>query len=158
MKTLINLSSRALVAIWLLAGAAVLQAETKMTNLEIVKSTYEGDNAQENAANLARFVAPELEWTEAAGFPYAGTYHGFAEVEQQVFKRLAAEWIDYRFDVEGHVASGSNVVAYGTYHGQHATSGKTFSARVAHLWTLRDGAIVRFEQFVDSLPVVQAQN
>ena len=50
--------------------------ENKMTNLEIVKSTYEGKTSQENGKNLAKYVADDISWTEAKGFPYAGTYIG----------------------------------------------------------------------------------
>ena len=45
-----------------------------MTNLEIIKSTYEGKTSEENGKNLAKHVAKNISWTEAKGFPYAGTY------------------------------------------------------------------------------------
>lgn len=137
---------------------AETDTEQSMTNLEIIKSTYEGDTAQENAVNLQRYVVDDVVWKEADGFPYAGTYIGFDQIAQQVFQRLAAEWIDYRFTVEGYLADGDQVVSYGTYSGQHRATGRHFTARVAHLWTLREGKIIRFEQFVDSLPVVDAMD
>jgi hypothetical protein len=43
-----------------------------MTNLEIIKSTYEGKTSEENGKNLAKHVAENISWTEAKGFPYAG--------------------------------------------------------------------------------------
>ena len=48
-----------------------------MDNLSLIKSTYEGVNSQENARNTAAALADDARWTEAAGFPYAGTYVGF---------------------------------------------------------------------------------
>lgn len=124
-----------------------------MTNLDIVKSTYEGKTSEENGRNLRRFITDETLWTEAAGFPYAGTYQGFAEIEKHVFARLGSEWINYNFKVEDYVAAGDKVVAYGTYSGTNKASGKFFTARVAHLWQLKDGKIKSFEQFVDSKTV-----
>ena len=135
---------------------AVTTDPIEMTNLEIIKSTYEEATSEENAANLKQHVVPDIEWTEAAGFPYAGTYVGLDQVIENVFERLASEWIDYRITVEGYVADGDHVVAFGTYSGVHAVSGNSLEARVAHLWTLRDGKILRFEQFVDSKPVHDA--
>ena len=44
-----------------------------MTNLEIIKSTYEGKTSEENGKNLAKYVADHISWTEDKGFPYAGT-------------------------------------------------------------------------------------
>ncbi|WP_432468121.1 nuclear transport factor 2 family protein [Agarivorans sp. Z349TD_8] len=124
-----------------------------MTNLDIVKSTYEGKTSEENGKNLKRYLSVDTQWTEAAGFPYAGTYQGFDEIEKNVFARLASEWDGYNFAVEDYVASGDKVFAYGTYSGTYKTTGKHFKARVAHLWTLRDSKIVSFEQFVDSKTV-----
>lgn len=124
-----------------------------MTNLEIIKSTYEGKTSEENGKNLAKYVAEDITWTEAKGFPYAGTYVGLENVTQNVFSRLGSEWIDYKFTPEDYVASDDKVVAYGTYTGTYKLTGKPFEARVAHIWKLKDGKIINFEQFVDSLPV-----
>ena len=125
-------------------------------NLAIVKSTYEGKTSTENGQNLQRYVAQEIEWTEAAGFPLAGTYVGFPAIAEHVFKPLSKDWQDYRFVVEDYVADGDKVVAYGTYSGKYRTTNKSFEARVTHVWQLRDRKIIRFEQFVDSVPVVVA--
>ena len=35
-------------------------------------------------------------------------------------------------------------------------TGKSFTARVAHVWKLNDSKIISFEQFVDSQPVNDA--
>lgn len=127
-----------------------------MTNLEIIRSTYEGKTSEENGKNLAKYVADDISWTEAKGFPYAGTYIGLDNVIKNVFSRLGSEWIDYKFTPEDYVASDNKVVAYGTYLGTYKLTGKVFSARVAHLWKLRDGKIISFEQFVDSQTVNNA--
>lgn len=130
----------------------------KMTNLEIIKSTYEGKTSAENGENLAKYVAEDLSWTEAKGFPYAGTYVGLDNVTKNVFSRLGNEWINYKFTPEGYVANEDKVVAYGTYSGTYKATGKYFEARVAHLWTLKGGQIISFEQFVDSQPVNNSMN
>ena len=128
----------------------------KMTNLEIVKSTYEGKTSEENGKNLAKYVADDISWTEAKGFPYAGTYIGLENVTKNVFSRLGSEWIDYKFTPEDYVASDDKVVAFGTYSGTNKITGKPFEARVAHVWKLKEGKIISFEQFVDSQPVNDA--
>jgi ketosteroid isomerase-like protein len=120
-----------------------------MTNLEMVKSTYEG-TAEENAANLAKFLDENAAWTEAKGFPYAGTYVGFDAIVANVFQRLATEWIAYKVTVEDYVADGDKVVAYGTYSGTYKKTNKYFEARVAHLWKLKNGKVISMEQIVDS--------
>lgn len=124
-----------------------------MTKLEIVKSTYEGKTSEENGKNLAKYVAADISWTEAKGFPYAGTYIGLDNVTKNVFSRLGSEWIDYKFTPEDYVASDDKVVAFGTYTRTYKITGKSFTARVAHVWKLKDSKIISFEQFVDSQPV-----
>jgi len=124
-----------------------------MTNLEIIKSTYEGKTSEENGKNLAKHVADDISWTEAHGFPYAGTYIGLPNIVQNVFSRLGSEWINYKFTPEDYVAGDDKVVAYGTYSGTYKATGKYFEARVAHLWKLKNARIISFEQFVDSQPV-----
>lgn len=72
----------------------------EMTNLEIIKSTYEGKTSKENGENLRRYLATNVVWTEAAGFPYGGTYIGYDAIVQNVFNKLESEWISYRFTPE----------------------------------------------------------
>lgn len=127
-----------------------------MTNLEIVKSTYEGGSSEQNGKNTRAALAPEATWTEAAGFPYGGTYTGFDEISKNVFERLATEWIDYKVTMDGYVSENDMVVAYGTYTGTYKETGKYMTARVAHLWKLKNGKVISFEQFVDSQPVNDA--
>ncbi len=127
-----------------------------MTNLQIIKSTYEGKTSEENGKNLAKHVAENISWTEAEGFPYGGTYIGLESVTENVFQRLGSEWIDYKFTPEEYIANEDKVVAYGTYSGTYKKTNKYFEARVAHIWKLNDGKIISFEQFVDSKSVDEA--
>lgn len=126
-----------------------------MTNLEIVKSTYEG-TAEQNGKNLQAHLAEDAAWTEAKGFPYAGTYIGFDAIVANVFQRLATEWIDYRVTIEDYVADGDKIAAYGTYSGTYKATNKYFEARVVHLWQFKNGKVISMEQFVDSQTVNDA--
>ncbi len=122
------------------------------SNLDTIRSTYEGSSA-ENGKNLLAVLAPDASWTEAAGFPYAGTYVGPDAIVAGVFKRLATEWDGYQAKVHTYLADGDRVAAFGVYSGTYRATGKTMTATFAHLYHLRDGKIIRMEQFVDSHPV-----
>lgn len=124
-----------------------------MTNLEIIKSTYESATPAENAQNLAKYLAEDMIWIEAAGFPYAGAYKSLEAVQQNVFARLGADWINFRFEIEGYIDGNERIVAFGTYKGTYKATQKYCEARVVHLWTLQFGKITKFEQFVDSKTV-----
>jgi len=151
---MVKLILYSLMPLFVLSGCSL--NKQAMTNLEIVKSTYEGKTSKENGKNLAQHSAENISWTEAKGFPYAGTYIGLEDITKNVFSRLGSEWIDYKFTPEDYVASDDKVVAYGTYSGTYKITGKSFTARVAHVWKLKDSKIIRFEQFVDSQTVNEA--
>ena len=124
-------------------------------NLEIIRATYEG-SSEENGRNLLAALAPEAEWTEAEGFPYAGTYVGAAAIIAGVFQRLGSEWTGYRADVHSFMEDGDRVAAFGTYSGTYKATGQSMRAAFAHLYVLRDGKILRMTQYVDTAMVREA--
>lgn len=119
------------------------------SNRDIIRRTYEG-SPEEKIQHLLAALSPDVEWTEAEGFPYAGTYVGIDALLQGVFQRLATEWDDYRADVHTYLAEGDRVAAFGIYSGTYKATGKSMTAHFAHLYQLRDGRIVRMQQYVDS--------
>ena len=125
------------------------------TPLEIIKEHYAASSRGDLAGMVAPF-APDVSWTEMAGFPYAGTYVGPEAVIAGVFGRIAAEWEGYRADPEHFVCEGDEVVAFGTYSGAYRATGKSMAARFVHHWTLVDGAVIRFEQYTDTRLVAAA--
>ena len=125
------------------------------SNLEIIRATYEGPS-EENGKHLLAALAPDATWTEAAGFPYAGTYTGAEAIVANVFRRLATEWNDYRAEVHTYLADGDHVAAFGVYSGVYKNTGKAMRASFAHLYRLENGKIVSMEQYVDSAMVLRA--
>lgn len=123
--------------------------------LEIIRATYEG-SSEENGKNLLAVLAPNATWTEAAGFPYAGTFTGAEDIMANVFQRLATEWIDYRVQVHTYLADGDRVAAFGVYSGAYRKTGKAMTATFAHLYLVKDGKIMSMEQYVDSAMVREA--
>lgn len=125
------------------------------SNKDIIRGTYEASPA-EKGQRLRAALAPDASWTEAAGFPYAGTYVGFEAIAAGVFQRLATEWDDYRAEAHTYLEDGDQVAAFGVYSGTYRATGKAMTATFAHLYTLKDGKIVRMEQVVDSAIVQHA--
>jgi uncharacterized protein len=126
-----------------------------MTAKETLENFY-GAVAKGDVAMMLDLLDEDVEWTEAAGFPLAGTYCGPQAVLGGVFARLGSEWDGYKAEPSQFVAEGDDVVSLGTYSGACKATGKSFSARFAHAVTVKDGKIVRFEQVVDSAEVNKA--
>ena len=125
------------------------------TNLETIQSIYKGD-AEQIAKNLQSALAPRFEWIEAAGFPYAGTYHSMEEVGKNVFARLATEWDGYRAEVDKFYDAGDTIIVTGRYLGTYKKSGGVMDAVFAHIWNFKDGKIVKYTQNVDTKKVWDA--
>ncbi|MCJ0766010.1 nuclear transport factor 2 family protein [Variovorax terrae] len=128
---------------------------TARTPHQIIADHYAASDRHDLDGMLAD-MAPDVRWTEMAGFPCAGTYVGAQAVVEHVFQRLAADWQDYRFTLERLYDAGATVLATGQYSGTHRASGRSFTARVAHVWQLHGGRVTAFEQFTDTLLVAQA--
>lgn len=124
-------------------------------NLELIRATYEG-SSEENGRNLLAALAPDASWTEAEGFPYAGTYVGPDAIIAGVFARLGSEWTGYRAQVHTFLEDGDRVAAFGAYSGTYKATGKSMRAAFAHLYEVRDGKIATMTQYVDSAMVRQA--
>jgi hypothetical protein len=127
------------------------------SNLNIIVDHYTASARQDLASMMAE-VAPDVRWTEMAGFPCAGTWVGPEQVVDHVFKALGNEWIDYRFELAELIDAGDRVIGVGLYSGTYKKTGKSMKARVVHIWQLKEGKIVQFEQFTDTLFVAQAMS
>jgi ketosteroid isomerase-like protein len=125
-------------------------------NLDLIRATYEGSSSEENGRNLLAALAPDAVWTEAEGFPYAGTYVGPDAIISGVFRRLASEWTGYRADVHTYLEDGDRVAAFGFYSGTYKATGKSMRANFAHLYLLKDGKIASMTQYVDTAMVQKA--
>lgn len=125
------------------------------SNKQIIADHYAASDRADIAGMMAD-VAPDVRWTEMAGFPCAGTWIGADQVVEHVFKVLGSEWYDYRFTLESLIDAGECIVGVGIYSGTYRRSGKAMQVRVAHVWRLADGKIVNFEQFTDTLLVARA--
>lgn len=126
-----------------------------MENKEIIENAYKFFASGDVPALLASFEE-NIEWTEAEGFPYGGTYTGADAILENVFMKLGTEWENFTPTPDEFLDAGDNIVALGNYSGKYNATGKSMSVPFAHVWTLRDGKIVKFVQYTDTLKVSEA--
>lgn len=125
------------------------------TPRDVVRRQYLASAAGDLEA-LRATMAPDVEWTEMAGFPLAGTYRTPEGVTANVMERLGAEWDGWTAHDDRYVVDREDVVVLARYTATHRTTGKPLAVRVAHHFVVRGGLIVRFEQFVDTALVRDA--
>lgn len=120
-----------------------------MTSADLVRAHYDALDRSDMDGMIAA-LAPDVRWTEAAGFPYAGTYIGPDAVITNVFERIQQDWDAYSLTLDEVVDGGDTIVGVGTYSGIHKRTGRFFAARVAHVWHFAEGRVIAFEQFPDT--------
>ena len=121
-----------------------------MSNLETVKGAYDAF-ATGDIPHVLGVLDPNVEWTEAEGTPYAGTYHGPEAVLNGVFVRLGTEWEGFQAKPEDFVDGGDKIVAQGWYEGTFRQSGKSMRAAFAHVWSFKGGKVEKVVQYTDTL-------
>lgn len=122
------------------------------TNKELIQNAYASFATGDVPAALGA-MADNIQWVEADGFPLAGTYVGPQAVLEGVFMRLGEIGDHYAVVPDQFVADGDTVVALGNYTWKHKGTGEPASVKMVHVWTVRDGKAVAFQQHVDTVRV-----
>ena len=100
-------------------------------------------------------MAPDIEWITMWHYKVEG--RGPGPVIEGLFKPLMAEWTSFSLVPTEFITEGETVVSLGGFKGVHGATGKTSEARYAHVWTVKDGKITRFRQYIDTLAVAEAR-
>ena len=95
----------------------------------------------------------KIVWNEAEGNKYAdgNPYIGPEAVLNGVFARIGADH-DYfnLINIQLHNMDNNQVLATLRYNAKVKKNAAEYDAQVAHLWTLKDGKAVAFQQYVDT--------
>jgi uncharacterized protein len=126
--------------------------KTPNENIAIVRRFYE---ARGNSEIIRQVLAPDVRWEVVPGFPHSGTYLGLSGVFD-FFTRLFGEFEDWHTAPSEFFETTDSVIAVGTYSGRAKATGKSFESRFAHIWTVRDGVIVRLQQCADTVQLAKA--
>lgn len=127
-------------------------------NVTVIDNLYKAFAAGEIPKVLEAMDA-EIVWNEAEGNAYAdgNPYIGPDAVLNGVFARVGGEWDNFTLNnIQLHEMSNDKVLATLRYTGKYKKTGKSIDAQVAHLWTLDEGKITAFQQYVDTKKLYDA--
>ncbi len=122
------------------------------TNKEIVAAMY-ASFATGDVPTVMGIMADGIEWTEADGFPLAGTYVGPQAVLEGVFMRLGEIGDGFAAIPDQFVADGDTVAVLGRYQWKTSVSGEPAEVKMVHVLKLADGKVTHFQQHVDTVRV-----
>jgi ketosteroid isomerase-like protein len=129
-----------------------MKPQTESKNIVAVRRLYE---ARGNPDIVNTLLAPDVRWEVVEGFPYSGVYQGLNGVSD-FFTRLFGDFEDWHTEPAEIFEAGDRVIGLGFYSARARTTGKSFKARFTHVWTVRNGVIVRLQQCADTVQLEKA--
>ena len=122
-------------------------------NTALARNAYEAFASGDIPAVIAA-MTDDVEMNVPQVLPHGGRARGREEAGR-FFERLATTWQDFEVEMEALVESGDRVVAIGRAHGK--LDGVATGYGFVHSWTVRDGALARFDEYVDPAPELLAR-
>lgn len=122
--------------------------------VEIIRDFYSKLKAGDAPGALS-LMADDIEWITMWHYKVNG--RGPEHVAEGLFKPLMAEWTSFALEPTEFLADGETVVSLGRFTGVHGATGKHAEAGYAHVWTVENGKIARFRQYIDTLAIAEAR-
>ena len=112
---------------------------------EQVRALYKAMAERDYHAAFA-LLSEDFEWLEPDQSLIGGHHQGFAEVLQAIEAQLDV-FDQFEIEPEAFFERGEHVAVSVRQRARGEASGVEVEVRIGHLWTVRDGKIVRLEVF-----------
>jgi hypothetical protein len=119
-------------------------------NVEIVRAIFEA-YAREGIGGGVEFMDPEIVWNAADEAPQQGVDAAVAYME-----RWETEWDDLTTTPEEFIDAGDRVFVAVRFSGRGKSSGIEVDALLYEIYSLRDGKLVRMDEFTDRSQALEA--
>ncbi|WP_162183637.1 ester cyclase [Wocania ichthyoenteri] len=125
-------------------------------NVSIIEKLY-NDFKTGDIPAVGAVMDTKIVWNEAENFPFAdgNPYIGFDAIRKGVFARIGSDWEYWNLtDINLNEMANNKVLATGRYQAKYKKNGAVINLQMAHLWTLKDGKIISFQQYADTKGIV----
>jgi ketosteroid isomerase-like protein len=125
-------------------------------NVTLVQNCYAAF-ARGDVATILNALSPDVEWTLEGPeiIPFAGHRNGLDEVAK-FFEALATTQTGQKLTISQFIAQDDVVATVGRYSAVVVATGKQIDGAVAHFFTIRDGKIVKLQDFADTAQMAEA--
>jgi len=127
-------------------GAAAYSAAMSQENVEIVRRFLDGD-----VEDVLTYADPGIVWNPIEELPTQGH-----DAVRESLARWKAAWDDYKVMPEEFEDMGNRIVVTVRLRGRGRGSGLEIDALFYDVYTLRDGKIVRMDQFTERSHALEA--
>jgi len=125
-------------------------------NTNIVQNVYENFRAGEIKA-LLNLLSDDIEWQlpEIENVPFAGKRRGHEQMGQFFTSLVDTQEVQH-FEPREFIVDGDKVVALGHYAWHVKSTGREFGGDFAHVFTLFNGKVIRFHEYMDTAAAAAA--
>lgn len=128
-------------------------------NISIINGLYDAF-AKGDIPTVLSGMDVTIVWNEAESNSLAdgNPYVGPDAILNGVFARLGANHEYFKLaDIELHEMSNNQVLATLRYDAKNKATGIVYNAQAAHLWSLKDGKVIAFQQYVDTKKLADSE-
>jgi len=122
-------------------------------DLEKIEELY---NAQQNRdiRSILMLMSQDIEIIQSTELPWGGHYTGHDGVKK--FLTTLSEHIDSQVQVERMIDAGDKIAVVGRTVGKARKTKLEFDVPIVHIWTMREGQVIRFEPYIDNATMLAA--
>jgi ketosteroid isomerase-like protein len=113
-------------------------------NLNVVRSVYDAFDSEDMPAVL-QHLDDDVEVFATDGLPWSGTYYGKDGFED--FITTVRDHVRLSIETDELFASGECVAQVGRTIAEVHATGASFDTRSIHIWRLRNGKVVSFQNY-----------
>jgi uncharacterized protein len=117
-------------------------------NVNVVRSVYDAFDSRDMDGVLAH-LSVDVVVTATEGLPWSGQYTGTEGFEE--FIQSIDDHVRFSVETEELLDSGASVAQIGRTVGEVYTTQMPFTFRAIHIWTLEEGKIVSFRNYIDTV-------
>ena len=133
----------------------MVSTEVQQANVEALRPVYE-EWGRGNFSPRFDVYAPEMEWGWSDEFPGLSPVAADPEARSSRLGEWLSQWDGWRCEAEEYLPADDHVVVLTRYTGRGRGSGASVDTPGAHLWTLRDGKVIRLEIFSSRSKALEA--
>ena len=124
--------------------------------LELVQQTY-SNFKNGDIESLLAMMSDDIEWEipQTENMPFTGKRHG-KEMVREFFNTMGMAQESLEFNPMEFITQGDKVVALGHYEWKTRESGQPYGGDWAHVFTISNGKITGFHEYMDTAAVANA--
>lgn len=122
-------------------------------NKELVKKFYSLFGKQDR--KFLELCDDSISWTVMKNMPNGGTHVGKKAVFDGYFPKMLSNFAEFHVSTDEFIDAGDKVIVLGTYH-ITSKSKKKIDAPFAHVYTIKDNKITKFQQYTDTVEIKNA--